>query len=500
MSTQHNYAKVIGLVKNKNNNTTINNKLIEQQQEPPKQNEKQINSVLFYKDNNSYNKNSQSISQINIVDAILHEIKKLGCRDATEIEYIDDLYIPKKHTTIKLSNDIYTHIEDIELNKSSNCECKIQSISMRVFSEQKSIKKIMDYINNLREQYTIYFMNDFGEKLYYFSQIPPKKEPVRKYGDEPQHKQFVTFNKNLFSTYRTFKNIYLTQKEEIVNRVNFFMNNEKWYHDQGITHTLGFLFYGKPGCGKTSTIKAIANVTQRHIIAISLANVKTNTQLKNLFYSDEIIVEYHDPNSSNSTGTSQTKSLIHNIPINKRLYVFEDIDCDTDITHKRNFETHPSSDTEDDKITLASLLNILDGILEVPGRMTIFTTNHPEILDPALVRPGRVDITINFEEASRECSVEMFNNFFNLKLDEQLYHQIPDRVLTPAEINKIYLTYFNKPDEALKHLFRYNRNNNYIDMNTNNNNIDVNTNDNDIAETNTNNNYETTSDRSDKFF
>ena len=77
---------------------------------------------------------------------------------------------------------------------------------------------------------------------------------------------------------------------------------------------LGLLLHGQPGTGKTSTIKAIANMTQRHIITVSLESIKTKRQLKALFHDERLHVE----NTENREGFET-----YRIPINKRLYVLE---------------------------------------------------------------------------------------------------------------------------------------------------------------------------------
>merc|ERR1719499_847022 len=105
----------------------------------------------------------------------------------------------------------------------------------------------------------------------------------------------------------TFKNIFFPQKEELIEKIKFFMDNESWYLEHGIPYMFGLLLHGEPGCGKTSTIKAIANMTQRHIVSVPLKNVKTISDLYNALYGGKI----------NKTS----------IPMKKRLYVLEDIDC-----------------------------------------------------------------------------------------------------------------------------------------------------------------------------
>ena len=64
---------------------------------------------------------------------------------------------------------------------------------------------------------------------------------------------------------------------------------------------------------------------------------------------------------------------------------------------------------------LSKLLNILDSIVETPGRIIIMTTNKPEILDQALVRPGRIDICLQMMKADIEIIRQMFDHFYSYK-------------------------------------------------------------------------------------
>merc|ERR1719410_1860357 len=136
---------------------------------------------------------------------------------------------------------------------------------------------------------------------------------------------------------------------------------------------MGFMFYGEPGCGKTSTIKAIANHTQRHIVSVPLNKIKTAKELLNVFYS--------------------TRMNYVDIPLDKRLYVLEDIDAADlkDTVGERSEKDKVKDGDEEDKdsgkdspmdmnlfgilknssgwdkkfgmqkLTLANLLEVLDG-------------------------------------------------------------------------------------------------------------------------------------------
>ena len=70
-----------------------------------------------------------------------------------------------------------------------------------------------------------------------------------------------------FESGKSFKNVFFPQKDTLIKRLDFFRDNKSWYKSRGIPYTMGLLLHGIPGCGKTSTIKAIANHTQRHIVS-----------------------------------------------------------------------------------------------------------------------------------------------------------------------------------------------------------------------------------------
>ena len=95
-------------------------------------------------------------------------------------------------------------------------------------------------------------------------------------------------------------------------------------------------------------------------------------------------------------------------------------------------------------LNLSFLLNLLDGVLETPGRIIIATSNHPERLDKALIRPGRIDINLEVGFCTRDMIVDMCRYFYddntlNIREEDWVY----DKKITPAEMNKIMLNNFD---------------------------------------------------------
>merc|ERR1719210_2238390 len=87
-----------------------------------------------------------------------------------------------------------------------------------------------------------------------------------------------------------------------------------------------------------------------------------------------------------------------------------------------------SSDSKKDKLNLSGLLNVLDGVVDTPERILIMTTNHPEQLDPALIRPGRIDKKILLGYMSPAHAISMIEHYFQESLTEKLDQGRRDRV------------------------------------------------------------------------
>merc|ERR1719164_325718 len=67
-----------------------------------------------------------------------------------------------------------------------------------------------------------------------------------------------------------------------------------------------------------------------------------------------------------------------------------------------------------DKLNLSGLLNVLDGVVDTPERIVVMTTNHPEILDPALIRPGRIDQKLLLGYMKHHNVISMIQHYFQL--------------------------------------------------------------------------------------
>ena len=317
-------------------------------------------------------------------------------------------------------------------------------IEIVIYSNVLKIPEIRDWIEGIYNNYTFEKNNKLGTGIYYFNEIPSEPPwsphptiPTKRDYRWDNSQKMLTFRMTEFKTSKSFTNIYGNHVSEMKERLDLFMNHPEWYIERGIPHSLGILLHGVPGGGKTSTIKAISKDTNRHIFNLSLREYTSQQQLTNLFFNDTISVV-----SENSKHTLK-------IPINKRIYVIEDIDCLTDVVLDR--ELYPQENSSDgDGITLSFLLNRLDGVLETPGRILVITSNYPERLDKAFIRPGRIDVKIEFTYTNRAFILDMVNKFYSKTFTIDIIPEELDNIFTPAEIMECMCTYFKEPLKSIE--------------------------------------------------
>ena len=385
------------------------------------------------------------------MDAVVQHVTTLpNMTNLLSITHHD--YLPHNFEPVLLENDIYFELLDMKTH-----EGQIDYIKFKIFCYNHDVQYIQTFMDNCTADYERKMLNKLGNHRYYFDQVVQSKVKGSMQNTIPT--THLLYTKTKFVTNRTFENVFFEERNEVEQRTKFFLENRAWYDKKGIPYTLGFMFHGSPGCGKTSTVKSVANVGKRHIINIQLSEIKTKTQLQHLFFNDEIHVY-------NGTNTEK-----YTIPVSERLYVIEDIDAMGDTVLRREWkkpEVAPpkreedawlerQKETEKESIDLSFILNLLDGTLESNGRMLIITTNFPERIDSALIRPGRIDMIINFKKCNREVLREMMNSFYDKDMDIPNDSSL-DYKWSPAEVNQILFRNFSNPEKALQELQEENKN------------------------------------------
>ena len=171
--------------------------------------------------------------------------------------------------------------------------------------------------------------------------------------------------------------IYFKQKGDLVKDVKEFLKSKEWYTCRSLRYSRGYLLYGPPGNGKTSLIHSMGREFNKTVSIINLNNL-----------TDEGLIEAMRSLEPNS------------------ILAFEDVD--SAFVERDN--------TQKNGLSFSTLLNCIDGTYAKDDIIVIFTTNHIEKLDPALIRPGRVDFRVKLENPDQSIVTEYIENFYNEKV------------------------------------------------------------------------------------
>ncbi|KAI3519214.1 hypothetical protein L1887_08241 [Cichorium endivia] len=222
-------------------------------------------------------------------------------------------------------------------------------------------------------------------------------------------------------------------KEMVMKDLDRFIQRREYYRKVGKAWKRGYLLYGPPGTGKSSLIAAMANYLNFDIYDLELTDIRSNSDLRRVLL-----------------GTA-----------NRSILVVEDIDCSVELHDRmgagaaRSFprQNQGWGFHEERKVTLSGFLNFIDGLWSSCGdeRIIIFTTNRKDKLDPALLRPGRMDVHINMSYCT-PCGFRLLvSNYLGIT-EHNLFNEIEDLIckveITPAEVAEQLLK-DSDPDIAL---------------------------------------------------
>lgn len=206
--------------------------------------------------------------------------------------------------------------------------------------------------------------------------------------------------------------------EDLIADGRRFLDGRAWYVQRGIPYRRGYLLHGPPGTGKSSAVVAIATALGMDIAVLNL--------------------------SSLTLDDNELADRLAEVPPNA-IVLIEDIDC--------AFIARKSADDKTSKITFSGLLNAIDGVAAGEGRLLFATTNHPERLDPALVRPGRIDRRTLIGLADREQLRRIFARFFpdaDASLAERFAAALPDQQLAMSAVQTYLIQHATSAEDAVE--------------------------------------------------
>uniref|UniRef100_A0A7G3AAP0 Mitochondrial chaperone BCS1 n=1 Tax=Lutzomyia longipalpis TaxID=7200 RepID=A0A7G3AAP0_LUTLO len=214
--------------------------------------------------------------------------------------------------------------------------------------------------------------------------------------------------------------------EKIVADVQEFIRTPKWYSERGIPYRRGYLLYGPPGCGKSSFITALAGEIEFGICVLNL--------------------------SDRSLSDDRLNHLLSVAP-QQSIILLEDID--SAFVSREETKQQKSAYEGLNRVTFSGLLNCLDGVASTEARILFMTTNYLDRLDPALIRPGRVDLKEYVGYCSQYQVEQMYHRFYGDGEDKSKAQEFAEKVMlekkpvSPAQIQGYFMMHKMSPPDTI---------------------------------------------------
>jgi SpoVK/Ycf46/Vps4 family AAA+-type ATPase len=405
---------------------------------------------------NHYLKNAKDISSYIEIMNFENTRYDYDCKS----EYI---LLPNNTQKIKICNkhDIYFEIvieksseDDSKDDKSKQSKTNNVQTKNYIYKISKAGKQNINVLNEFMTACVDKYNKDTSEK---------KEQMIYEYikaTTDEDDRYCMTFEGSPFKSNKTFDNLFFEGKQEIREDIQEFVMNmgkekkhiiETEYKRKGIPFKRIYLLHGPPGTGKSSLIKAMVNETGRHCILVQWSKIKTSAEFANLFHrikinseklsQSEIIIVFEDFDANDTSAIKIRDNLKKQVILsgpNTEIET-EEKSTDTENVVKKTLETMflAQPKTCEDVLTLECVLNTLDGIKELYDAVVVFTTNDLTAIDPAVIRPGRVDKLIKMDLVKPTIVKEIVKHYYN---DNNVYIDELDRLKTdisPALVQSI---------------------------------------------------------------
>ena len=350
--------------------------------------------------------------------------------DNEELSYVLDAW-----QQFNYSQSIQVQFSKVKIQNEKQRD-NVWSITLTL-SSMVSMDELNTFVERAIEGYRTYMNKKNRNKIYHFiykgkHAIEDEEEPwssaVLSDLDDPGNTNYETFD-TLFTPNKTALMADLERLKDL-----------DYYKRTGLKRKKGYIFYGPPGCGKTSSVIAMANADRRHILEIPMSRVRTNAEI------EEIL------NLTSIDGVEFTKEQI--------ILLFDEIDVGSEALKKRQAEdacvptaqsqqqptpqalltaaaamTQPTSIKPTDAICLGTLLSRLDGVGCYNGVIIVATTNCIDQLSPAIYRHGRLN-PVQFDYMKQSDMIKMIENFYGVQLTDEQILKLPtyECEITPASM------------------------------------------------------------------
>jgi hypothetical protein len=375
------------------------------------------------------------------------EISQIQEHVAREWDHNDELHdksfyrvSQKGAFLIDKPKDIYGNVrcsEKEQGNRHSNSTWTKTITEMDIFSTKLTVKELRDWIEDVYIEDKRKRDKKYGEHLHLFT--------IR--WDSSNDRPVVTAKK--FKSNAKFNNSWSPYQKILLKNLDFFTNNEDYYENRGWPYTLGLAFVGKPGGGKTRALKQIINHTGRHGVVIEFSDDFKLSALETIMHGQidtdiifdpkDIIIIFEDIDTATSIIADRKK--VSNNPQVAPVQQLPEVK--TNEGDKTASNTVIKVDLPQKKANgqhLGKLLNIIDGVCERHGGMIFLTSNYPDKIDDALLRPGRFDIKIEVDNLTKKEVFQYTKHFWGKECDinELQISENVDKSYTTADLTEVF--------------------------------------------------------------
>ncbi len=259
------------------------------------------------------------------------------------------------------------------------------------------------------------------------------------YAHKHGEKRALQINQNL-----TFDSLFFVDKDYALTMINKFKAGALYPKHVAACNKLGILLHGPPGTGKSAFVTALANMLNRSVIIVDMSKIKTcvafdelldkQPKTANVLFLEEMdcvmgVIRKRDGTTSDTTGDKDDEYerlmalYISTTEKEQKQKILERID---------EYKQHNA-----DKLHLGYILQRIDGIYDESGRVIVGCTNHPELIDPALLRPGRLGIKLELGLCTHKMIADIIAYYLQLTptaRDALNKIKFPENLYSPADL------------------------------------------------------------------
>lgn len=266
---------------------------------------------------------------------------------------------------------------------------------------------------------------------------------------------------------RSFDSLFFNQKDRLLKMVEKFSTGTLYPKHIHSDNKLGVLLYGPPGTGKSAFVIALANYLHKNIVIVDMTKILTCGEFDNLMNLDKsyiLLFEEMDcvlgvlkKRSDGVMSIAQQRQTKFDEEYNALMTLFVNTE-DKDEKKRLMDRIDKHKNNKDNALHLGYILQRLDGIFNETGRVIVGCTNHPEQIDPALLRPGRFGIKMELGLCSGAMIEEIITYYMQLDKTQVACiceAGLPAGKFSPAELIQTIQMYYDEEadrDQCLRAL------------------------------------------------